>query len=348
MLFLCGFVMIAFASFLAGTDAWPYKIFKQYKMEHGLLYSQIFGMFLLPWIIMFFICDVKMAYNIIGFQNIIYANLMSFFFGIATILSTICMLKIGFVMISVLIGGTSLVIATLTPFIFKGSGIFGEAPDLTSPAGIISIAAVCFMVAAIFIISKSGELRDEQLGLKSAWGKSITKKKSNLYKCLAVVSGLMSPGLLFVNTYYGPIMSDAAKEAGCGEVMSCLSLWTFGMVGFILMCCSYSVFLQIKNRNARLVWCGKDFWASIASGVQYMVYLILFAFGTSLIGPLGAVIGNGVSQCVTIGGEQFVGFVSGEWKGVRGKPVKLFVCGIVILVIGIVLLTVSTYIDKIS
>lgn len=346
MLLFSGLFMVAFASFLAGTDAWPYKVFKQYKMEHGLFYSQIFGMFLLPWIVMFCLCDVVKAYNIIGIENLIYANLLSFFFGIATILSTICLLKIGFVMVGVLVGGTSLVISTLTPFIFKGSGIFGKAPDINSPAGIISIIAVCFMVVAIYIISKSGEMRDEQLGLKSAWGKSMSKKETNLYKCLAVLSGLMSPGLMFVNTYYGPIMSNATQKAGCGQVMSCLSLWTFGMCGFLFMCCSYSVYLQIKNKNANLVWCGKDFWASIASGVQYMVYLVIFSFGTSLIGPLGAIIGNGLCQCVTIGGEQFVGFVSGEWKGVKGKPVKLLVYGIIILLVGIVLLTVSSYVDK--
>ena len=66
---------------------------------------------------------------------------------------------------------------------------------------------------------------------------------------------------------------------------------------------------------------------------------MLFGFGTLLIGPLGASIGNGVADSMIFAGKLFVGLIFGEWKGVYGKPVKVFVCGLLLLFFGIMLLS---------
>ena len=345
MSFLIGLLMVIVGAFIAGVSPWPYKVHKTYKMEHTLLLSQIGGMFLVPWIIMFCVCDAGETFRLIGWQNIIYANIFSLFFGIANILAIICLVKIGFVMNSVLGGGTALVVATLTPLIFKGSGIFFNAPDINSPAGIISIIAVLVMVAAIIVISKSGEMRDLQLGRKGVC-EELTAFQNNFYRILCVISGVMAPGLLFLNTYFGPILSNAAKTAGCAEELSGLSLWTFGMIGCVFVNVLYTIIVICKNKSFNKFLNFKEFLGSVCSGVQYIAYLIIFAFATVLMGALGAVIGNGVSQCVCTGGQQFIGFAFGEWKGVKGKPIKVFCIGIVLLVLGIVLLTVGSLLNK--
>ena len=67
--------------------------------------------------------------------------------------------------------------------------------------------------------------------------------------------------------------------------------------------------------------------------------MTVFAFVTPLMGALGASIGNGVGACVQTAGQQFSGLVFGEWKGVKGKPVKVLVIGLVLLLIGIFMLS---------
>ncbi len=47
----------------------------------------------------------------------------------------------------------------------------------------------------------------------------------------------------------------------------------------------------------------------------------------------------GVGACVQTAGQQFIGFVFGEWKGVKGKPVKIIVIGLILLFIGIIILS---------
>ncbi|MBQ0106035.1 MAG: hypothetical protein KBT47_08390, partial [Armatimonadetes bacterium] len=295
MSFITGLLMIIAGAFVAGTSPWPYKVAKNYKMEHILLFSQLVGMFVIPWIIMFFACDVSKTFEIIGLKNILLANIFSFVFGIANILSIICLVKIGFVMNSVLGGGTGLVISTLTPFIFKGTGIFSNAPDIFSSAGIISVIAVCFMVSAIIVVSMAGEMRDRQLGRGGVDEAKLTKKQSNFYKCLCVLAGFMVPGLLFLNTYYGSVFINAAENAGCMPQLSSLSIWTFGMFGCVFLNAVYSLYIISKNKSFGCIVDFKEFWASVCSGVQYVIYLIILGFATIMMGPLGAIIGNGTS-----------------------------------------------------
>ena len=83
----------------------------------------------------------------------------------------------------------------------------------------------------------------------------------------------------------------------------------------------------------------KEFIWACCDGLQFFLYLIIFGFGTIMMGALGASVGNGVSQCVQTGGQQFIGFVFGEWKGVHGKPVKVLITGLSFLLLGIILLS---------
>ena len=60
-----------------------------------------------------------------------------------------------------------------------------------------------------------------------------------------------------------------------------------------------------------------------------------------MMGPLGGSVGNALGQCVCTGGQQFVGFVFGEWKGVKGKPIKLLVLGLILLFAGIIIISLN-------
>ena len=54
------------------------------------------------------------------------------------------------------------------------------------------------------------------------------------------------------------------------------------------------------------------------------------------MGALGASVGWGVYQAMQIMGNQGVGFLSGEWKGVEGKPRRQMYAAIVILLVAAV------------
>ena len=51
-----------------------------------------------------------------------------------------------------------------------------------------------------------------------------------------------------------------------------------------------------------------------------------------LLGPLGASLGWGLVQGTLILGGQILGFLSGEWRGVRGPPRRQIYLAIVLLI----------------
>ncbi|MBQ7257654.1 MAG: hypothetical protein IJS60_08185 [Abditibacteriota bacterium] len=339
---LLGILLIFIGGFSAGTSPWPMKTIKQFRLPEMIFISQFLGMFIIPWVIFFCICSVPMAYNIIGIRNILFANVFSLLFGICNILSLYCLANIGFVFTSVMCGTISLICGTLIPLIFKGSGVFKDAPDIFSIKGIIIIFALVILMIAIVFITLANHSKDKLLGKAGVYG-HLTKKQNTFYILLCVLCGFMSPTLLLLNTYYGNIFKEAGISAGCPPELCSFGLWTFGMFGCIFINTLYAVYFIIKGKTFKTLFNIKELLACICSGAQYILYLVLFGFGSVMMGPLGGSVGNAIGQCVCTGGQQFVGFIFGEWKGVKGKPVKLLVLGLIFLFIGIIVISLNIY-----
>ena len=339
MSFVLGLILVVLGAFSVGTCAWPMKACKVYKMEHIMCLSCLFGLFFLPWVTMFIICDVPAVLSIMGAKTIIFANLFSLGWGIANVICCICMVKIGFVMTGALLGGSALIVSTLIPLIFKGSGVFSNSPDIFSQKGIISICAVIILVIAIVLISNAGGLRDKQLGKKGMEGETLSAGKNAFYKLMAIVSGILSTGIFMLNTYCGADIIGAMEKSGVTGPLKGVAIWAVGMALGVLVNVIYGLILMKKNNSFGCMKNFKEFLWACCDGLQFFIYLIIFGFGTLMMGALGAAVGNGVSQCVQTGSQQFIGFIFGEWKGVKGKPVNVLAVGLGLLLVGIIILS---------
>ena len=65
-----------------------------------------------------------------------------------------------------------------------------------------------------------------------------------------------------------------------------------------------------------------------------------------LLGALGASIGWGIQQAMQMTGGQLLGFVSGEWRGVQGRPRLLMYLAIALLIAASVILTYGKTLAK--
>ena len=54
-----------------------------------------------------------------------------------------------------------------------------------------------------------------------------------------------------------------------------------------------------------------------------------------LLGALGASIGFGIQQSLQVIGNQLVGFLGGEWKGVGGRPRRVMYLGLAVILIAV-------------
>ena len=69
-----------------------------------------------------------------------------------------------------------------------------------------------------------------------------------------------------------------------------------------------------------------------------MIAIMMLGRGMLFLGAIGASIGFGIQQAMQIMGNQGVGFVSGEWRGITGKPRLQMYLSLAILIVGVVIL----------
>ena len=59
---------------------------------------------------------------------------------------------------------------------------------------------------------------------------------------------------------------------------------------------------------------------SLSIGLMFFLFLACMGSGMKMLGAMGASIGFGIYQAMQIVGSQAVGVISGEWRGIHGRP----------------------------
>jgi hypothetical protein len=91
---------------------------------------------------------------------------------------------------------------------------------------------------------------------------------------------------------------------------------------------------------------GQELALSIFIGFNFILGVALMGKGMLLLGPLGASIGFGVQQAMQMLGGQTVGFASGEWRGIAGKPRYEMYLAIAVLIAAAVVMAYSNTLTK--
>lgn len=105
------------------------------------------------------------------------------------------------------------------------------------------------------------------------------------------------------------------------NVLSVFPVWAFGAFSGAMLNLIYPAYLMTRNRSwGVLLTNWSEFGLTVIMGVQTVLALTLPGKGMLMLGALGAAIGGGIQQAMQMAGGQGTGFISGEWRGVYGKP----------------------------
>lgn len=327
---LLGALVVALAGFLIGTSAWPIKVMRKFEVEHWLFVGQLTGLVILPWTITLAFCPHAFAaYRNVEPVILIKSNLFALSWGIANVMCGLCYVRIGVGLTGAILTGLGVSVGVTMPMLVKGTGLFNKAPSICSPAGCIVLVGVAVMLAGVALSSAAGFGRDRVLN-------KLQKKQGNFLGGLimASIAGVLSCGLSFAFVYsQGPVI-EALKAQGAGETAATFGVWAIGLLGGALINVLYPAYLMTTHKNWHvLIYNGKDALLASCIGITLIITVVLTGRGMLLLGALGASVGFGIQQAMQMLGCQSVGFVSGEWKGVHGKPVKMMYAAIATLVI---------------
>lgn len=315
MLFAVAIIIVA--GIIMGSGGWPIKLMKTFKYEHWAFIAMLVGLIIGPWAVTLAFCpNAIAAYKTVPLSVLIKSNLFSLSWGIANVLCLLCFVRIGFSLTCGIMTGIGVSLGVTLPMIFKGTGLFANAPGIMSSAGTIVLLGVLFMLIGVVLASLAGFGRDKAL-------KKDQSQSGNFLAGLVMVglSGVLSCGISFSFVYsQGPIV-DAMKANGASDVAANFAVWAVGLMGGALINVLYPAMLITRNKSWRVVggaW--KELLLASLIGINFIVSLAMMGKGMLMLGALGASVGFGIQQAMQMMGGQAVGFISGEWKGVNGKP----------------------------
>jgi hypothetical protein len=125
-----------------------------------------------------------------------------------------------------------------------------------------------------------------------------------------------------------------AVKVDTGSIPANFGVWAVGLMAGAFVNLAYAAYLLTKKRTWGVLFGHpKELALSLVIGINFSIAVALMGKGMLLLGALGGSIGWGIQQAMQMTGSQGVGFLSGEWRGVHGKPRNLMFLAIAILMV---------------
>lgn len=344
MEFIGGLILVILAGLGTGTVAWPMKKIKDLHFEQYLFVFMFTAIIAYPWLVVLInVPDISKVVDTVGLRSLAVSNVISICWGIANVLYLVCVVRIGAALTGAVLSAAGMSVGVIMPMIFKGSGLFRNAPELFSPAGLVILTGLIVIIIGIVLVSMAGAGRDRILTRASQVAGTSQKKGSFIQGfILVIVAGILSSGLSLSFVYsQGPVI-EAVKQQGTGDITANFAVWAFCTLGGGLVNVGYALYLMAKNNSWSLLFSRKEEvgYGSLI-GLQFICSIIFLGVGMLLLGPLGASVGFAIQQSMQVIGNQLVGFLGGEWKGIYGKPRNTMYLAIVIILAAVVILAYS-------
>ena len=329
MAILSGLLVAGLGGTSAGALSWPMKLMKKFKFEQTWFPGMLFGLFILPWVVTLLFCpDAIEGFRSLDRGIIIKSNLFSLAWGIGNVLLGISLVRIGASLSFAILSGVGIPLGVIIPMVFKGSGRFQEAADLNSPTGLVILGATVLMLVGVVFVALAGFGRDKIL-------QKNDERSSGFFGGLVmcVISGIFSVGPAFAFIYSQAPIRSAMLERGAGEWPAAISVWALGMFMGVLVNVLYPAFLLTRKKSWNVLKENpKEIGLSLIVGLNLFLAFALWGLGMLMLGPLGGSLGFGIYFAFQILAAQGLGWISGEWRGVHGKPIRQMMTAVIILV----------------
>ena len=340
---LLGILAVVCAGLVMGSGVWPMKLMKKFQFEHWWFIGMLTGLIVIPWAITLIYCpNAFAAYAKVPVKTLITANLWAAGWGVANILCGLCFVRIGIALTGAILTGLGVSIGVTLPMIVKGSGLFQDAANLTSPAGLTVLAGVAVMLVGVVFAALAGFGRDHALQKQE-------QRSGSFFGGLimTVIAGVLSCGMSLSFVYGQDPIKVAMKSQGAGEIPATFAVWAVGLLGGSLLNVLYPAYLMTRKKSWRVLGeSAKELVLAVIIGLNMALAVGLIGQGMVMLGALGASVGFGIQQACQMLGGQGVGFISGEWKGVFGTPRRLMYAAIGVLILAALIMAFGNSLAK--
>jgi L-rhamnose-H+ transport protein len=334
---IAGIFLIALGSIGAASFYVPFKKVKTWAWESYWLSQGVAAWIIVPMV--FAIIFVPNLFSIIR-EAPLKAKLMAMFFGslwgFGGLTFGLSIRYLGIALGQSIALGLCAAFGTLFPVLIKSD---------ESTNKFLIITGVGITIAGIVIIGYAGSLKGKEMSEdeKKAAVKEFALKKGLF---IAVFAGIMSACFNFGFESAKPI-EDVAKAHGTDLLFLKNPSLIFILLGGFITNLVYCSYLNVKNKTYRdyFTVSGRvllnNLFFTFLAGLLWFLQFHFFGMGSSKLPPSMAVFGWSILMALNIAISNIWGIFLNEWKGVKKKT-------FFVLIIGIVVLILSTFIVKLG
>ena len=339
---IAGILLIAMGSIGAASFYVPFKKVKSWAWESYWISQGVAAWLIAPVVFALIFVPKGELFPIIN-EAPSSAKLMAMFFGIlwgfGGLTFGLSIRYLGIALGQSIALGLCAAFGTLIPPIVAGDNLFG------STAGILTVAGVAITVAGIAVIGYAGSLKSAGMSEeeKTDAVREFALKKGIL---IAIFAGIMSACFNFGFESGKPI-EDIALAHGTNPLFQKNPTLIFILLGGFLTNLVYCVYLNIKNKTYKDYYTVSgnvllnNIFFTFLAGLLWFLQFHFFGMGSSKLPAGMAVFGWSILMALNIAISNIWGIVLNEWKGAGRKT-------IVVLVAGIIILILSTFIVKLG
>lgn len=339
---VAGILLIALGSLGAASFYVPFKRVKAWAWESYWISQGVFAWLIIPWIFALIFIPKGELMPIIQ-EAPSGAKLMAVFFGIlwgfGGLTFGLSLRYLGVALGQSIALGLCAAFGTLLPPVIAGDNLFASTP------GILTVTGVAITVAGIIIIGYAGSLKSREMSEeeKKAAVKEFALKKGIL---IAVFAGIMSACFNFGYEAGKPI-EQIALDHGTNPLFQKNPSLIFILLGGFITNLVYCVSLNIRNKTYKdyLTVSGNvllnNLFFTFLAGLLWFLQFHFFGMGSSKLPAGMAVFGWSILMALNIAISNIWGIILKEWGGVKTKT-------IIVLISGIVVLILSTFIVKLG
>ncbi len=339
---IAGILLIALGSIGAASFYVPLKKVREWAWESSWIVQGVAAWLIAPWVFALIFVPHGELIPIIN-EAPASAKLMAMFFGVlwgfGGLTFGLSMRYLGVALGQSIALGLCAAFGTIIPAVIGGQNLF------SSRAGILTVIGVAVTVAGISIIGYAGSLKSKEMTEeeKRASVREFALKKGIL---IAIFAGIMSACFNFGFEAGKPI-EDVALAHGTNPLFQKNPTLIFILFGGFITNLVYCGFLNIKNKTYKdyLSSSGNVLLNNLAftflAGFLWFLQFHFFGMGVSKLPEGMAVFGWSILMALNIAISNIWGIILNEWKGVKAKT-------IIVLIIGIIVLILSTFVVKLS
>ncbi len=337
-----GILLIAIGSLGAASFYVPFKKVKNWAWESYWISQGVAAWLLAPWIFALLTVPSGTLMDIIH-DSPSSAKWLSIMFGalwgVGGLTFGLSIRYLGVALGQSIALGFCAAFGTLIPPIVAGDSLF------STTAGILTLVGVAVCVAGIAIIGYAGALKNKGLSEeeRKAAVKEFALKKGLL---IAILAGVMSACFNYGFEAGKPINEMAAKY-GTNELFLSNPTLIFILLGGFMTNLVYCVYLNIKNGT------GRDYISvppgiflnnilfTFLAGLLWFLQFHFYGMGKSQLPEQMEVFAWSILMALNIAFSNIWGLFLKEWKGVSRQT-------LVVLLIGIIVLILSTFVVNLS